>query len=165
MTKSDGSSLSGPCVAPFVLRFTLAVVLFPHGAQKLLGWFGGYGFHGTMGYFESAMHLPAFLALAAILVEFFCPILLFFGLFTRFVAAVMGIHMLVAMLMVHVGNGFFMNWTGAQKGEGFEYHLLFIGIALALVISGSGCCSIDRLICKQRHKDPASGSAPAPASA
>lgn len=129
--------------APLALRLTLAFVIFPHGAQKLLGWFGGYGFAGTMDFFTRTMGLPAALAFGAIVVEFFGPLFLLGGLGTRAVALGLGTVMASAALMVHAQNGFFMNWFGNQAGEGIEYFLLAIGIALTLVISGGGRLSLD----------------------
>ena len=126
-----------------VLRLTLAGVLFPHGAQKLMGWFGGSGFEGTRSFLTTQVGLPDFVAVAIILLEFFGPILLLLGLLTRPVAlATVGL-MIGAIATVHWPYGFFMNWTGAQPGEGFEYHLLAIAIGLALVIQGGGSLSID----------------------
>lgn len=136
---SDASS-------PAILRLALAVVIFPHGAQKLLGLFGGYGFKGTMAFFTDTMGIPWLLALGVILIEFFAPILLLLGAATRAAALSIGVVMATAMLMVHAQYGFFMNWFGAQKGEGIEYFLLVIGIALALVVSGGGRWSLDRKV-------------------
>jgi putative oxidoreductase len=133
---TDGS------IVPLVLRLALAVVIFPHGAQKLLGWFGGYGFKGTMGYFTGS-GIPAPLALLAIIAEFFGPLGLALGLLTRVAAFGIACVMAVAVFKVHVPNGFFMNWLGNQKGEGFEFHLLAIGLAVALVIGGAGLWSLD----------------------
>lgn len=131
-----------------VLRLGLAAVFWPHGAQKLLGWFGGHGFEGTMGFFTKTMGLPAPVALFTILVEFFAPILLLLGLGTRVAAlGIVGI-MVGAIATVHAPHGFFMNWSGAQAGEGFEYHLLAIAIALALLVRGGGSFSIDRAIAR-----------------
>jgi putative oxidoreductase len=134
----------------------LAVGLFPHGAQKLLGWFGGYGFAGSHSFLTTQIGLPGFLATGIILLEFFGPILLVLGLLTRPVAvAIIGL-MIGAIATVHWPNGFFMNWTGAQAGEGFEYHLLVIAIAVALVIQGGGFLSLDaRLSEKQAPADVA----------
>lgn len=131
--------------APLILRLALAAVLFPHGAQKLLGWFGGYGFDGTMG-FMTSLGIPAGLALAAIATEFLAPVALLLGAGTRIAAAAVIGLMIGAVLTVHLPNGFFMNWSGAQAGEGFEYHLLVIGMALALLVSGAGRWSIDRTL-------------------
>jgi putative oxidoreductase len=136
-------------VAPLVMRVTLAVVMWPHGAQKLLGWFGGYGFEGTMGFFTQALGVPSPVALLVVLGEFFGPILLLLGAATRFVAGSFILIMLGAALMVHAQNGFFMNWSGAQAGEGFEYHLLAIGMSLALVLTGAGRASVDRWLSRR----------------
>ncbi len=125
-------------------RLTLALVIFPHGAQKVLGWFGGYGFAGTMQFFTEQMGIPAVLAFAAIAVEFLGPLALVLGLGARLAAAGIVVNMAVAAWMVHLPNGFFMNWFGNQKGEGFEYHLLAIALALVVVIRGSGAWSLDR---------------------
>lgn len=135
---------SRPTLAPVALRTTLAVVMFPHGAQKVLGWFGGYGWSGTMGFFTEQMGMPSFAAAGVILLEFLGPLLLLAGLGTRAVAlGFVGI-MIGAIATVHGSEGFFMNWTGQQTGEGFEYHLLVIGMSLALVFAGGGRWSLDR---------------------
>lgn len=129
-----------------LLRLVLAVGFFPHGAQKVLGWFGGHGFAGTMGYFTGALHIPAPFAFLAIAAEFAGAIALVFGLFTRLAAFGIGSTMIVAVAMAHWQNGFFMNWSGTQKGEGFEYHLLAIGIAAFLTIRGGGKWALDSAI-------------------
>ena len=123
-----------------LLRLTLGIVMFPHGAQKMLGWFGGNGFSGTMGFFTS-QGIPAVFALLAILAEFAGSLGLVSGLLTRIAAFGIAMNMLVAILTVHLSNGFFMNWFGNQKGEGFEYHLLALGIAIAVIIRGAGAAS------------------------
>jgi putative oxidoreductase len=125
------------------MRLLLGIVFFPHGAQKLLGWFGGYGFSGTMGFFTAQMHIPAPLAFLAICAEFFGSLGLIFGFLTRIAALGVAINMLVAVLMVHGHISFFMNWTGAQKGEGFEYHLLALALAFSLIVRGAGAFSVD----------------------
>ena len=117
--------------AATILRIVLGFVILPHGAQKILGWFGGYGFDGTVGFISSSIGIPPFLAALSPLTEFFLAIALIVGLGTRFAALALGINMIVAASM-HLGNGFFMNWTGAQAGEGFEYHLLTIAMAVVL---------------------------------
>jgi putative oxidoreductase len=119
--------------------------MFPHGAQKVLGWFGGYGFGPTLDFF-SHMGVPVVFGILAILAEFAGALGLITGLFTRIAAFGVGVNMLVALVLVHAPNGFFMNWAGNQKGEGFEYHLLAIGIALAVMIRGGGALSLDRKI-------------------
>ena len=130
-------------VSTFLVRISLGIVMFPHGAQKVLGWFGGYGFHGTMGFFTGQMHIPALFAFLAITAEFAGSIGLITGLLSRVAAFGIAVNMVVAVLMVHGANGFFMNWYGNQKGEGFEYHLLTLGLALAVIIAGGGKWAID----------------------
>ena len=129
--------------ATAILRVLLGVVFFAHGAQKMLGWFGGYGFSGTMGFFTGMMHIPAPLAFLAIAAEFFGGLGLILGFLTRIAAFGIAVNMLVAITAVHGAFGFFMNWTGAQKGEGFEYHLLVLAITAFLMIRGAGAFSID----------------------
>jgi putative oxidoreductase len=133
-------------VVGLILRYTLAVVMFPHGAQKVLGWFGGYGFKPTMQFFTSA-GIPPLLALLALAAEFLGPLGLAVGLLTRVAAFGIFCVMLVAIITTHGRHGLFMNWYGNQKGEGFEYHLLALGIALALIIMGGGAWSLDRALC------------------
>ena len=129
-----------------ILRLVLGVVFFAHGAQKLLGWFGGYGFTGTMGFFTGVMHIPALCAFLAIAAEFFGGLGLIFGFLTRIAALGISFNMIVAVAMVHHHFGFFMNWTGAQKGEGYEYHLLVLAITTFLMIRGAGAASIDWIL-------------------
>jgi len=129
---------------PAILRWTLAVVMFPHGAQKLLGWFGGHGFQGTMGHLTDGAGLPWVIAFLVIVIEFFGPLGLALGLLTRPAAFGVASVMVGAVATTHWPHGFFMNWAGNQAGEGFEYHLLTLGIALALMIEGGGAFSLDR---------------------
>lgn len=129
-----------------ILRLTLGLVMFPHGAQKLLGWFGGFGFDGTMGYFTQKMGVPWLIALPIIIGESFGSVALLAGFLTRFTAASLAVIMLGAIALVHLPNGFFMNWFGQQQGEGYEYHLLVIGIAAALLVTGGGKWSVDRTV-------------------
>ncbi len=129
-----------------LLRLGLAAVMFPHGAQKALGWFGGYGYDGTMGFLTQTVGLPAPIAMLVIALEFFGPLLLFVGLAVRPVALGFVAIMIGAIATVHGPHGFFMNWSGAQAGEGYEYHLLVIAMSLALVIRGAGSASVDKLL-------------------
>jgi len=129
-----------------IIRVMLGIVMFPHGAQKLFGLFGGYGFSGSMGFFTDKMHIPAFFAFLAIMAEGLGSMGLIIGLLTRVAAFGILCNMIVAIWMVHWPNGFFMNWFGNQKGEGFEYHLLALAICVALLISGGGKWSVDRAI-------------------
>lgn len=134
--------------APIFLRLFLALVVFPHGAQKVLGWFGGYGFEGTMAFFTGTMGLPYVIALLPVLTEFLAPVALVFGFFTRIAALALGVNFLVVMTVLWP-NGFFMNWFGNQKGEGIEYVLLIFGIVLSLLVSGAGKFSADRAIAQK----------------
>jgi putative oxidoreductase len=136
-------------VAGLLLRITLAVVIFPHGAQKALGWFGGHGFKGTMKYFTST-GIPTGFALLAIVAEFLGPLGLLVGLLTRVAAFGIVCVMLVAIITVSWPHGFFMDWNRNQKGEGFEYHLLALGIAITLTIVGAGVWSLDGALANAR---------------
>ena len=128
-----------------IVRLVLGIVFFAHGAQKMLGWFGGYGFHGTMGFFAH-MGIPAPFAFLAICAEFFGGLGLIVGLLSRIAAFGIICNMLVAIFTVHVHNGFFMNWAGQQRGEGYEYHLLAIALLLIVLVRGAGALSIDRAL-------------------
>jgi putative oxidoreductase len=128
-----------------LLRVVLGVIFFAHGAQQVLGWFGGYGFTGTMGAFEQ-MGIPAAFAFLSIAAAFLGGIGLLLGFLARIAAFGVMVNMVVAILMVHWRFGLFMNWAGNQKGEGFEFHLLAIAMALAVIVRGSGAFSVDRLL-------------------
>jgi len=132
-----------------IIRIVLGLILFPHGAQKLLGWFGGYGFDGTMGFLTGSVGLPWIIGFLVIIIEFFGALALIFGFATRLVS--IGLIALFAGIVFtgHLDNGFFMNWSGQQKGEGYEYHLLVIGMALSLLVSGAGKWSADYAIQKK----------------
>jgi putative oxidoreductase len=132
-----------------ILRIFLGGVIFPHGAQKLLGWFGGGGFSASMRGFESNFHIPTVFALLAILAESVGAVALIAGFFTRIAALAVSMNMVVAICLVHWKNGFFMNWAGTGKGEGFEYHLLAVAIGLALMVKGGGRWSVDGVIAKR----------------
>jgi putative oxidoreductase len=128
------------------MRLMLGIVFFAHGAQKALGWFGGYGFSGTMGFFTTQMHIPAPLAFLAICAEFLGGLGLIFGFMARIAAFGIAMNMLVAVLMVHMHVAFFMNWAGNQKGEGYEYHLLALALAIPIIVRGAGAFSVDRAL-------------------
>ena len=128
-----------------IARLALGIVMLPHGLQKTVGLFGGYGFSGTMGFFTS-QGMPALLAFLVILSESAGSLGLILGLLTRVAAFGCAAVMLGAIGMVHFQNGFFMNWFGKQAGEGFEYHLLALGLALALLVGGGGKASVDRTL-------------------
>ena len=132
--------------ATTIVRLVLGVIFFAHGAQKMLGWFGGYGFTATMGFFTGAMHIPAPFAFLAIAAEFFGGLGLILGLLARIAAFGIFVNMLVAIAKVHFAFGLFMNWSGTQKGEGFEYHLLVLAMTAFLMIRGAGAFSVDRAL-------------------
>jgi len=138
-----------------LLRVVLGMVMFAHGAQKLLGWFGGYGFDGTIGFFTQSLGIPAPVATLVVIAEFFGGLGLMTGFLTRLSAAGITAVMVGAIHFTHFGNGFFMNWTGQQAGEGYEYHLLVIALALALVVKGGGWASIDGVIGRRLATAPA----------
>jgi putative oxidoreductase len=128
-----------------LVRLALGIVMLPHGLQKTLGLFGGPGFSGTIGMFTS-QGMPALLAFLVILSESLGSLGLIVGFLTRVAAFGCAAVMLGAIGMVHWPNGFFMNWLGKQSGEGFEYHILALGMALALLIGGGGKASVDRAL-------------------
>ena len=136
-------------VLPLVLRLTLGIVIFPHGAQKMLGWFGGGGVGGTIGFFDQALGIPAAITVLVIIAEFFGSLGLITGFLTRIAAFGVGCVMLGAVALVHINVGFFMNWTGQQQGEGFEFHILALGIVAALLIAGGGKASLDGVLQKR----------------
>jgi len=131
--------------ATLLIRVALGVVIFPHGAQKVLGWWGGYGLAGTMGFFQS-IGIPALFGALAIAADFLGSLGVITGLFSRVAAFGILCNMLVATALVHWPNGFFMNWTGQQKGEGFEFHILAAAMALYVVIKGGGAASADGVL-------------------
>jgi len=126
-----------------IARLALAFVVFPHGAQKLFGWFGGNGFQGTMTYMTTQGGLPFIIALLVILIESIAALMVLFGFATRIAAlGIFGLFTIIAV-QYHAANGFFMNWFGNQKGEGIEYFIILLGLALALIVSGGGKASAD----------------------
>jgi putative oxidoreductase len=129
-----------------MLRLALGVIYFAHGAQLMLGWFGGLGFDRSMTYFTQTMGIPTFFAALAIISQFFGGIGLIIGFLTRIAAFGIAIDMLVAIFLVHLPNGFFMNWYGTKHGEGFEFHILAVAIALFAMVHGAGALSVDRAI-------------------
>lgn len=147
--------------APAVARVALALILCPHGAQHVLGWFGGYGFAGTLGWMTDTLGFPAPLAVLALVTEITAPFALMFGLAGR-IAALGVIGLMLGALTTHVGNGFFMNWFGALPAgqEGFEYHLLVIALAGTVVLQGSGVWSLDRVLAPPPSTDGAQWARP-----
>lgn len=137
--------------ALLIQRLVLAAVVFPHGAQKLFGWFGGYGYEGTMGFFTS-QGVPAPLAFLVIMAETVGTLLLAIGLLSRIAAIGVACVMAGAIAIVHAKVGFFMNWTGQQGGEGFEYHLLALALAIPIAIWGAGRASVDATIAQRLER-------------
>jgi putative oxidoreductase len=133
-----------------VARLAVGIVIFPHGAQKLLGWFGGYGFQGTMGFLTGMAKLSYPVALLVILIESIASLMVLFGFATRIAAiGIFGLFLGI-MLKMHIGNGFFMNWAGTQKGEGMEYFLLLLALTLILIIAGGGKASVDAALTRNK---------------
>ncbi len=130
-------------------RLVLGIVFFAHGAQKMLGWFGGYGFSNTMSAFTQG-GMPTPLAFFMIFVEFFGGLSLLLGLLSRLAGLGITALMVGAIAMVHGRFGFFMNWMGQQKGEGFEFHLLAIALAVLILVRGAGAFSVDRLLARPK---------------
>ena len=135
-----------------ILRIALGTVLLAHGLQKALGWFNGFGWNASMQYFTGYVGLPAPLAALVILIESLGSLFLIIGFAGRINAALAGFVMLGAFFVDHVHNGFFMNWFGKQKGEGFEFDILFIAIAFVVAVNGSGKLSVDRWILSLGNK-------------
>ena len=140
--------------APTIARIMLGIVIFPHGAQKALGWFGGPGIAGTMGYLHGMMHIPVVFVWLAIIAEFLGSLGLIVGLLGRVAAFGIACNMAVAVATTHLANGFFMNWSGQQKGEGYEYHLLALALAAIVVVRGSGAYSVDRALTERAATAP-----------
>jgi putative oxidoreductase len=137
-------------ITAFIARLALGIALFPHGAQKLFGWFGGYGFDGTMGFLTGSTGLPWILALLVILIEFFGALFLIFGFATRIAALGIIGNFIGVVVTSHMHNGFFMNWANeANKGEGLEYFILLFGLAVISLIAGGGKASLDSILTKK----------------
>lgn len=139
-------------IVDMLVRLTLAAVFFPHGAQKVLGWFGGYGLAGTYAFFTQKAGIPGFLAVLVFLAEFLGPIGLFFGFLARVAAFGIFCVMAVAIWLVHYQVGFFMNWAGTMPAgkEGYEYHLLALALCLVVMVRGAGALSVDRMLAGKR---------------
>ena len=129
-----------------VTRLSVGLILFPHGAQQMLGLFGGYGFTGTMSFFTNTLDLSWPIAFLVITIQFFGSVSLIAGFASRLWSIAIIVVFIGTIFTAHIGNGFFMNWYGTQKGEGFEYALLVIGLSIATMINGSGKYSVDNII-------------------
>jgi putative oxidoreductase len=137
-----------------VLRLTLALIMIPHTVQHTTGGLGGYGYNGMMGFFTQSLHIPVVLAFLVIVTEIVTPVVLLFGIGTRVASSALILLMVGIIITSHYQFGFFMNWLGNQKGEGFEYHLLYIGLALASVLNGSGKYSLDAIFSRPATINP-----------
>ena len=135
-----------------VLRVALALVIFPHGAQKMLGWYGGHGFAESLRGLTEHLRIPPVLAVLAILAEFVGSLLVLVGALTRLAALAISVNMAVAALTVHLPNGFFMNWNGQQRGEGVEYFIYALAIGLTLIVAGGGRLSLDARLAPERRR-------------
>lgn len=137
--------------AASLARLALGIMILPHGMQKMFGAFGGYGFEGTMGFFTETMGIPWVLAFLAIAAEFFGGLGLVTGLFGRVAALGVACTMIVAAATTHLQHGFFMNWSGAMPAgaEGWEFHLLAVGLAAVVLVHGSGSWSVDRALSRR----------------
>jgi putative oxidoreductase len=146
LLQSKITALSG--CSQLIARITICTVMWPHGAQLLLGLFGGGGFTATMQYFTETSELPWIIGVLVILIQFFGSIFILFGLFTRFMALSMAIITVGMIFSGHIEHGFFMNWFGAQQGEGFEFHLLLLGLCISLFLSKDFAFSVDKALRK-----------------
>lgn len=135
------------------LRIVAAIAIFPHGAQKLLGWFGGAGLQTTLNTFSAYLGIPSYLSILAVPAESAGAILLILGLLSRPAAFALAVTMIVAVFSAHIHNGFFMNWNGTAHGEGFEYHILYLAIVLVVVAKGAGAFSLDSLLSRRRSAE------------
>jgi len=129
------------------IRLGLGAIFFAHGAQKLFGWFGGAGLEVTLQNFQQGLGITAPWAFLAMVAEFFGALAVIVGLLTRLASLNLAIVMIVAIIKVHWGNGFFLNMTCQPgTGHGFEFNLALLAMSMALVLSGGGRLSIDRWI-------------------
>lgn len=141
-------------VSLLITRVGLGIVMAAHGAQKLFGWFGGYGYDGTVEFFTGVIGLPYLLALGIILLESIGMIALVVGAFTRVLSGALILIMLGAIFTTHISNGFFMNWSGTQSGEGYEFHLLVLALSTVLTLNGAGAYSLDKLLINKNRVKP-----------
>lgn len=133
-----------------ITRLTIGLVILPHGAQKMFGMFGGYGFSGTMKFFTETVNLPWLIGFMVIIIEFFGSLSLIMGFASRIWSALVIVLMIGIIFTSHIQNGFFINWFGNQDGEGYEFHLLVIGLAIATLVNGSGKYAIDGRLFKNK---------------
>ena len=130
---------------PMLARLALGIVILPHGAQNLFGWFGGPGIDGALGSY-AANGIPPFLGWIALVAQFFGGVALVIGFMGRVAAFAIAVVLIAAVITLHWSVGFFMDWNGQLQGEGFEFHILAVTLALIVLIRGSGALSIDRVL-------------------
>lgn len=136
--------------AALAARLALGIAIFPHGAQKVFGWFGGQGIKGTMAFLTEGAGLPFLIAVLVILIEFLGSLFLIAGFYTRVAAFCFICHFFGVVLFSGFQYRFFMNWGGTQQGEGLEYFILLFGLALSLLITGGGKASLDASLFKRK---------------
>lgn len=145
--------VTGNSATGFFLRISLGMVMLAHGLQQTFGLLGGVGLNNKLNYYTGTFKIPWIIGFIGIMTISVGAVLLIIGLWSRIISFLIGIFLLTAMLLVHIHNGIFMNWEGQRAGEGYEYHILGLGIAIAIMIYGSGWLSLDRLLsAKQRHR-------------
>jgi putative oxidoreductase len=140
-----------------IARIVIGIIFFAHGAQKMLGWFGGHGFKATVEGLTTQLHIPVPLAALVISAEFFGGLGLIVGLLSRIAALGIFLAMLGAIAMVHYRYGLFMDWFGNQKGHGIEYHLIVMALALVVIVKGAGAFSMDELLYQDYVAQTSSG--------
>lgn len=129
---------------PLALRVPVGIIFMAHGAQKLFGWFGGYGLEGTAGWLDSIGISPGYLmALLAGSAEFFGGLALVVGVLVRPASLALAFTMVVAIFSVHIGNGLFMS------NNGYEFGVSLLAVSVALILSGAGRASVDTFIAEK----------------
>ncbi|HEX4006088.1 MAG TPA: DoxX family protein [Acidobacteriaceae bacterium] len=127
-----------------LMRLVLGLIFFGHGTQKALGWWGGFGWHGTIAAFGTYLHIPGFLAVCAILAEFLGSLLLLAGFLSRLAALAIAVVMMVAILKVQLHNGL----LGTPGAQGYEFPLALLALCILIIFKGGGAMSIDRALAR-----------------
>ncbi len=134
--------------AAVIARVFLGIAILPHGLQKALGWFGGKGVLPSLEAMDGS-GIPYAVGVLVIAAESLGALALIFGIFGRLMSASIMVVMIGAVMLKHASYGFFMNWSGMQEGEGWEYHLLAVGLCMVVIIMGSGAFSFDRWLTRR----------------
>jgi putative oxidoreductase len=132
-----------------LIRLAAGIMIFPHGLQKAFGVWGGRGLSGQLEFFQHHDHIPLVFAFLAIMAELLGGIGLITGFLTRVAAFGLLCNMTIGPYISNLQYGYFLNWTGQQKGEGIEFHILAAAMALTIVARGAGAFSVDRLLMKK----------------